>query len=292
MIIWIEFNVGFIGIVVGLISFDFCVGDGVVDFVAFEVIGVFDNFYVYLIIDENDFLVSVIDLVFDFENIQEGIYCIYGVFYIGQIFVFLGVNIFIDLLFDDCYDLIGQFVEINVVGVDGGVVFIDFGIGQDVISICQGDGEFNVIIFFNSLIVVGVNYIYVLMNDVGIIFGFVLGGNQFDFEIFGIGVVRIYGIFYMGNLLVGLGQVVINIQFFDGCVDFLDNFVIVLRDVFEGGSFIIGIGEIDILVCFGLMDGMVEFVIISGFFNSYFYLFMDVNNIVIDMVEGNSFNFV
>lgn len=290
-IIRVEPNAGSIGTVAGPISLDLCVGDGVADSVAFEVTGASDNPYAYLITDENDFLVSAIDSVFDFENIQEGTYRIYGVSYTGQISVLPGANIFIDPLSDDCYDLTGQFVEINAVGVDGGVIFTDLGIGQDVISICQGDGEPNVITFSNSSTATGANYTYALTNDAGIILGFVPGGNQFDFETSGSGAARIYGISYTGNLLAGPGQVVTNIQLSDGCADLSDNFVTVLRDAPEGGSLTTGGGETDLLVCLGPTDGTVEFVTTSGSFNSYLYLLTDVNNIVIDTIESSSFNF-
>jgi ribose 5-phosphate isomerase len=287
----LEPDAGSIGTVAGPINLDLCVGDGIADSIAFEVTGATDNAYAYFITDENDFLVSAIDSVFDFENIQPDTYRIYGVSYTGQIAVLPGANIFIDPLSDDCYDLTGQFVEINAVGVDGGVVFTDFGVGEDVISICQGDGEPNVITFFNSSSAPGASYTYALTNEAGIILGFVPGGNQFDFETSGTGVARIWGISYTGNLLAGPGQVITDIQLSDGCADLSGNFITVLRDEPEGGSLTTGNGETDILVCLGPTDGTVDFVTTSSSFNSYLYLLTDESNIVIDTIEGSSFNF-
>ncbi|MEQ8702668.1 MAG: T9SS type A sorting domain-containing protein [Phaeodactylibacter sp.] len=287
----VEPNAGTIGTVAGPVNLDLCVGDGIADSIAFEVTGASDNAYGYLITDENDFLVSAIDSVFNFENIQGGTYRVYGVSYTGQIAVLPGANIFIDPLSDDCYDLTGQFVEINAEGVDGGVVFTDFGVGQDVISICQGDGEPNVITFFNSTTATDANYIYALTNEAGIILGFVPGGNQFDFETSGTGVAQIWGISYTGNLLAGPGLGITDIQLSDGCASLSDNFITVLRDEPEGGSLTTGTGETDILVCLGPTDGTVDFVTTSGSFNSYLYLLTDESNIVIDTIEGSSFNF-
>lgn len=287
----LEPDAGTIGTEAGPISLDLCVGDGVPDSVVFEVTGATDNPYAFLITDENDFLVSSIGAAFDFENIQPGSYRIYGLSYTGQISVLPGANIFTDPLTDDCFDLTGQFVEINAEGVNGGTVFTDLGLGLDVISVCQGDGEPNVITFFNSSSAPDANYTYALTNENGIILGFVPGGNMFDFETSGTGVAQIWGISYTGSLLAGPGQAITEAQLSDGCFDLSDNFITVLRDQPEGGSLTTGTGETDLLVCLGPTDGTVDFVSTSTSFNSYLYLLTDEDNIVIDTIESSSFNF-
>ena len=287
----LEPDAGSIGTTAGPINLDLCVGDGIADSVAFEAIGASDNPYAYLITDENDFLVSEIGAVFDFENIQAGTYRVYGVSYTGQISVLPGANIFLDPLSNDCYDITGQFVEINAQGVDGGVVFTDLGVGADVISICQGDDEPDVITFFNSSNAADASYTYALTNEAGIILGFVPGGDQFDFEESGTGIAQIWGISYTGNLLAGPGQVITDTPLSDGCADLSSNFITVLRDEPEGGSLTTGTGITDLLVCIGPSDGTVEFVTTSSSFNSYLYLLTDENNVVIDTIESSSFNF-
>lgn len=92
-------------------------------------------FYLYLIIDIDNYILDIfVDGIYDFENILVGVSWIWGFFYIGELFVFLGSNVGIDMLSEDCWDFFGNFIMVNWVEVlILGELMVECIVGLDVI---------------------------------------------------------------------------------------------------------------------------------------------------------------
>ncbi|MDV7396705.1 hypothetical protein RZS08_35235, partial [Arthrospira platensis SPKY1] len=135
--------------------------DGNPDIVEFVVDGASISNYLFLITDENDFLIGALDMAFfDFNNIVPGTYRVYGLAFTGSPIVIPGDNIFDVNLSSDCFDLTDNFLEINAIGVDGATIFTSAGVGVDLLNLCVGDGEPNVIQFFTTTSAGDADYVF------------------------------------------------------------------------------------------------------------------------------------
>lgn len=282
-------DAGVIGTIDGPVSLELCVGDGAPDEVTFTVIGATPNPGALLITDENDFIVSSISGVFDFEGIVPGIYRVYNISYTGNITILPGANLFDDVLSDGCFDVTDQFVEINAIGVDGGIILTEPEAPGDQLSICPGDGVSDLVQFISSS-ATNADYTFALTNENDVILGFLPNG-EFDFDLAGTGISKIWGISYTGNLLLNIGQNINNGAVSDGCFDLADNVITILRDQPEGGMVMTAAGETETLVCLGPTDGTVAFATSSTSVNAYTYLLASSGGIIIDVIDGDSYNF-
>gem|GEM_PF-378478 len=116
--------------------------------------------------------------------------------------------------------------------IDGGVLSLSTGGTEATILI---DGIADVLSFTSSGENDKVKYTYVVTDSDGVILG-IPSGNSVDFDPPGVGLCRVYGVAYNGDLLISVGdnflrhQIVIS----DDCFDVSDNFLTVNR--LEAGS--------------------------------------------------------
>jgi len=285
-------DAGQIGTLAGPVNLEICVGDGVADSITFVVDGASDNDYLFLVTDENDFLISGLnDPTFNFDNAIAGTFRIYGLAYTGQPVVFPGDNIFNVSLSTDCYDLTGNFVEIVATGVDGATIFSGEGVGVDLINLCVGDGVADNLEFFTTTGALAASYTFAITNENNVVIGFLPPSNSFNFELAGMGVAKVWGISYTGNLLLTVGQVITNVLLSDGCSNLSDNVITIVRDFPEGGQVATEDGENDILVCLGPSDGMVSFITTSTAINAYVYLLTGLDNVILDIYTDATIDF-
>ncbi|MCB0594279.1 MAG: T9SS type A sorting domain-containing protein, partial [Phaeodactylibacter sp.] len=283
---------GEIGTLAGPISLDICVGDGVPDSITFIADGASGNSYLFVVTDENDFIISALDdPVFDFDNAVSGTYHVYGLAYTGQPVVVPGDDLFGVDLSTDCYDLTNNFVEIVATGVDGATIFTSMGVGVDLINLCVGDGVADSLEFFTTTNALSAGYAFAITNENDVVIGFLPASNIFNFELAGMGVAKVWGISYTGNLTVNVGQVITEVQLSDGCNTLSENVITIIRDFPEGGQVATDEGETDILVCLGPDDGIVNFTTTSTAINAYVYLLTDTNFIVLDIYDEATIDF-
>ncbi|MCB9295034.1 MAG: T9SS type A sorting domain-containing protein [Lewinellaceae bacterium] len=285
-------DAGEIGTEAGPVNLDICVGDGIADSVTFIVDGASDNPFIFVVTDENDFIISALDdATFDFDQALPGIYRIYGLSYTGQPSLVPGDNIFLVDLSTDCFDLTSNFVEINAIGVDGATIFTSLGVGQDLINLCVGDGVADNLEFFTTTSATSADYAFAITNENDVVIGFLPPDNTFNFELAGMGIAKVWGISYTGNLTLNVGQVITETTPADGCFAFSQNVITIVRDFPEGGQVATNDGESDILVCLGPSDGVVDFITTSTTINAYVYLLTDGNNIVLDVYTDSQIDF-
>ncbi|MCO6477298.1 MAG: hypothetical protein J5I94_11785, partial [Phaeodactylibacter sp.] len=283
---------GTIGTLAGPINLDICVGDAVPDSVTFIAIGASNNDYVFVVTDENDFIISALDSpTFNFGNALAGTYRVYGLAFTGQPITIPGDNLFQADLSTDCYDLTDNFVEITATGVDGATIFTNVGVGVNEISLCVGDGVADVLQFTTTTSALSASYTFAITNENDVVIGFLPASNSFNFELAGPGVAKVWGISYTGNLSLNVGQVITAGPLSDGCYDLSENVVTVVRDFPEGGMVSTADGEDDILVCITPGGGTVDFTNTSTAFNPYVYLLTDTNFVILDVYEDGAIDF-
>jgi ribose 5-phosphate isomerase len=271
--------------------FDICVGDNTADSIAFLVSGASANDYLYLITDTSDILIGAFaDPFFDFNNALGGGYRIYGLSYTGSVNLLPGDDIMEVDLSNDCFDLTDDFIQLNATSVDGGEIYTNFGIGEDLIYLCVGDGMPDVVTFTNTSGAPDAEYVFAITNEDGIVIGFV-PGDSFDFELAGAGIANIVGVSYTGNLTFNVGNNIFNDVLSDGCYDISENVISIVRDAPEGGLLTTDGGDTDLLVCLGPADGTVNFVSSSSAIVGYVYLLTDEDDIILDIYTDASIDF-
>lgn len=266
-----------------------CAGDGVSDLINFEVQGASNAPYLFLITDENNYLIGIsTQASFDFENAIAGIFRIYGLSYTGVFQLFPGDSIFGFIpASTGCFDFSDTFVEVNNVRVNGGSVFSDTQ--ETVFYTCPADGVPDVISFFNSSSAPDASYAFLFTNEDNIILGLTFQ-NSFNFDIAGIGVTRIWGVSFTGNFIANFGDNAAEVALSDECYDLSSNFLTVIRDVPAGGTVATSGGETEILICQGIDDPVVSVVNTSASMAAYTYVLTDAFNDILAIEPSGEFD--
>jgi len=128
-------------------------------------------------------------------------------------------------LTDDCFDLSDNFISVIRDMPDGGTVqTID---GATEVTTIAGDG-IDDIIEFESLGTSNSNFAYVITDDQNNILGIPPGNSQ-NFEGAGVGICRVWGLSYTGNILVGMGDNAATATLTDDCFSLSSNYIEVNR---------------------------------------------------------------
>ncbi len=203
-----------------------CVGDGIPDVLTFTNSSSSNLNYVYVITDDNNIILGVPpgDMQ-DFDGAGVATCRVWGLSYSGNITAMPGDDAAAVPLTDDCYELSSNFIEVIRTMPDGATVETDSG--EVVIEICVGDGEDDIVFFENSS-TSNSNYQYVITDENNIILGLPAGNSQ-NFEGAGIGVCRVWGLSYTGNITAMAGDDAAAVPLTDDCYELSSNFIEVNR---------------------------------------------------------------
>ena len=268
-----------------------CAGDGSDDIYTFEHTTSSLSAYRYIITDDQNNILGIPPgNSQNFEGAGSGICRVWGVSYSGALVAQPGDNAAAVALANSCFELSANFIEINRTGVDGGeVTTVD---GETSIYTCPGDGVADAVSFNVMTYEPGANR-QIVVTDADLN---VLGlppGNTVDFEGAGVGECWVWSLSYTGNLQLSMGDNVADVTVLaDGCFHLSDNFVVVNREVPEGGTVATIDGEttVNVVAGDGIAD-MVEFAS-SGTSNSNFtYVITDDQNNILGIPPGNSQDF-
>ena len=266
-----------------------CAGDGIPDPITFEVTGASNAPFLFLITDENNYLIGIsTQPAFDFENAIAGIFRVHGLSYTGVFQLFPGDSIFGPIpASTGCYDFSDNFVEVTNVRVNGGSVFSDPA--QTVFYTCPADGVPDSIFFFNNSNAPGASYAYVFTNENNSILGLTFQ-NSFDFDGAGIGVTRIWGVSFTGTFTGNFADIITNVSLSDECYSLSNNFLTIIRDVPNGGAVATTEGETEILICQGLDDGLVIVENTSTSLAAYTYVLTNEFNDILAIDGSGAFD--
>lgn len=190
-----------------------CLNEGGAAVVNFRNISPINTDYIYLITDTNNRIVEVNTKGFsDFSNAIVGDRLVYGLAYTGRLTASPGMKIN-DLLATGCFTLSDNALEINVSRVDGGNIFTDEF--MSFYRFTTDDTSANMLQFSNS----GssdADFAYVLTDAQNRVIQF-LAEPTFDFEGLAVGVYRVWGFSYSGEILLSEGHSIFGAPFSDGC---------------------------------------------------------------------------
>lgn len=267
-----------------------CVGDAFADVVKLNVEGASNSQYAYLITDENDVLINVINVPeFDFNAANGGICRIYGLAYTGEIIIVPGDNIFAGPATSDCFSITDNFITLNRINVDGNIISTSDG-ATDLVYVCSGDGVADPITFENGNDDPQVTYQYLLTTPTNIILGPVNNGTV-DVEGSPFDTIRIWGVAYLGNPSLPIGMDVTTAMLSDSCYDVSDNFITIINDLPEGGMASSVDGQDAVRVCIGAGSGVESFTNTSTSLSAYTYLITDLDLEILGVAEDSTFDF-
>jgi hypothetical protein len=266
-----------------------CPGDGIPDPFRFDSTGTTLNNFNYVVTDTNNvvFFVAFTDRI-DFNQLSEGTCRVYGLGYNGIIIAEPGDVAGVDQLASQCNTLSPNFVTVTKQLPAGGTVTtVD---GETEVSVCSQDGNPDIIEAL-SFDAEGNNFTFLITDENNVILE-VLAGSSFDFDASPFGVCRIWGLSYLGGLLAVAGADVGAGGLASACSDLSDNFITVTREDIIGGRISLIGGNDEITTCPN--DGNADVLIFNstGATGSNFqYVVTDTNDVVLELVEGNSFDF-
>jgi Secretion system C-terminal sorting domain len=272
----------------GRTSATLCTQDGYDDALTFRRTTNSRAAYRYLITDDKNNILSIQQDRQNFEGVPGGICRVWGLSFTGNLMAQVGQNAATATLASNCWDLSDNFVEINRTNVDGGEVRLASG-GTRIATI-PNDGIADVVTVAHTT-TSPFRYAYIVTDDQDRVLG-LPPGNSVNVEGAGPGLCRIWGISYMGNLTISLGDRLGTKALSTGCFDLSRNFVETVRNPVDGGNVAMPNGLTTRYTCPG--DGkpdIVRFVNTSVTAGArYRYLVTDANNIILALPPANEAN--
>jgi hypothetical protein len=266
-----------------------CPGDAIPDPFRFDSTGTSLENFNYVVTDTNNVVlfVAFTDRI-DFEQLPEGVCRVHGLGYSGIIIAEAGDVAGVDQLASECSALSPNFVTVIKQLPDGGTVATTDGDTE--VTVCSMDGNPDLVEVISSN-ASGAGFVYLVTDENNIVLE-ILDGNSFDFDAAPFGVCRIWGLSFQGDLLVEVGADAGAGQLSSACSDLSDNFVTVTREDVVGGTISLNGGLDAITTCPN--DGnadIISFNSIGATGANFQYVVTDTNNVVLALVEGDSFDF-
>ena len=226
-----------------------CSQDGIPDIVEVVSFGAEGENFVYLITDNNNIVLEILDgNAFDFDAAPFGVCRIWGLAYQGDLLVEPGADAGAVQLATACADLSDNFVTVTREDVIGGTISLNGGL--DAITTCPGDGNAD-ITSFNSIGATGTGFQYVVTDTNNVVLA-LAEGNSFDFETAGLGISRVWGFAFAGEVTVAVGDTLTDTELANGCSALTDNFITINRVVPVSGAVSLADGSTSVDVCSGV----------------------------------------
>ena len=266
-----------------------CVGDGVPDELSVITTGNTGENFAFVITDDNNNILEVTGAgSIDFEGAGPGVCRIWGLSYFGNLLAGSGDPLQNTMLADRCFDLTDSFLAVDRKVIDGGSVSL--ADGNSFISVCVNDGQPDEITLTNTS-AAAENYTYLVTNDADELLDISTTG-VIDFDAAPGGDCRVYGVSFIGNLLVEEGQNVTEAPIADFCFELSDNFVSVNRIEVSGGQVAFADGSSVAYTCPG--DGnsdLLSYNISGAFGDSIVFLITDEDNEILAVNSTDSQDF-
>ncbi len=265
-----------------------CPGNGQPDIVQMETTGTSTGAYVYVVTDTNNVIEAVTDQsIIDFEDAGEGVSRIWGLAYTGNLLANVGDNAAEVPLSDECFNLSDTYVTVVREIPDGGTVSTVEG--DTSIFLCPDDEESDLVRFSTTSTHMG-SYAYLVTDTANLIVA-VVEGDAFDFSDYPVGFYRVWGLAYRGNLTAMIGDDAANTPLADDCFELSANFIDINRVQPAGGTVATTEGDTEVNICPG--DGNPDVLRFSsdGTSGQYAYLVTDEMNVILAVVETDSFDF-
>ncbi len=178
----------------------------------------------------------------------------------------------------------------------GGMVELASG-GTDTTIIVDGQSDF--IVFSTDVIPNEFQFTYVVTDDQGIILG-IPPGNTVDFDPAGIGNCRVYGLSYSGELLIEIGDSLLedDLIISDDCFDLSSNNLTIIRieevdpcENVSGGTVELAQGGLSTTIIIDGMADIIEFASDAATGGSFTYVVTDSEGNILGIPDGNVVDF-
>jgi len=266
-----------------------CVGDGTADVVSFMHTTSSSASYAYVITDTDGVILGLPSgNSQDFDGAGAGTCLVWGLSYTGNITAAVGDTATSIALSDGCFALSSNFISVIRDMPMGGTVAMPNGNTERLV--CVGDGNPDVVTFTHTTSS-NLNYTYVITDDNNMILGLPPGNSQ-DFDGAGLGVCRVWGLSYAGNITAMVGDDAAAVALADGCFELSSNFIEITRTEPDGGEVESTDGEDEYLICVG--DGnpdVISFTHTTTSDASYAYVVTDLDGTILGLPPGNSQDF-
>jgi len=189
----------------------------------------------------------------------------------------------------DCFKWVSSSIEINMVIPNGGKLTTNTG--DTLIFTCPGDRLPDRITFDAIEHSLKSNYHVVVVNEKNKIVANAERLNFIDFERFGPGTCRAYGVAYTGTLNLPVDSSFSKIMS-DDCYDLSDNFLIIVKAIAKGGSVFVNGGLSTYYVCPGIdSTRKINFERKNNSNSLYQYVLTTENGVILDFVISDSLSF-
>lgn len=266
-----------------------CPQDGNPDIINFTNTNTSNSNFAYAITDENNNILAIeTSNSFDFDGAPAGNCLVWGFSYTGTITAEAGESVFSTQFSEGCWLISPNAISVVRDTPAGGTVATPSG--ETEVYVCLNDGISDFVGFTNTSNS-NAKYTYVVTDDQNNILG--LPPTPFlDFAGAGVGVCRVWGLSYTGELTAGMGDNAATTTLSDNCFELSSNFITVTRNEVDGGEISTPSGDIFVEVC--TLDGtpdIVEFTNTSTTSANYVYAITDDNNNLLTTTANTSFDF-
>jgi hypothetical protein len=171
--------------------------------------------------------------IIPFQSFGPGEYRIYGFNYTGMSLVGINQNINTTLLATGCGALSTNFITVIYVDPDGGMVTTAADETEVEVEIVGTGTDATAIVSFMTTSDSLDNFVYLVTNEDTMLLA-ISESATIDFGLSGVGVCRVWGLAYTGEIIAGLNDDALTTVLTDGCFALSDNFVTVTRVDEEG----------------------------------------------------------
>jgi len=221
----------------------------------------------------------------DFSELGPGAYRVYGLFFKGNLLAEPGMSLDTARLSDYCYGTSRNFVPINTQEPEAGMISDLNGLGTR--FICPDDQP-DLIAFEQTEIVGSFTYAITDTNDVVVA---IPDSNSYDFNTLEQETSRVYGIAYIGNLSLNVGDTISpSATLSDACFDISDNFLEVIQTSPDAGTVQRTNGETAALLCPG-EEATLALESLNAAPTPFTLVLTDGDDVVIEVLESNTVDF-
>lgn len=242
----------------------------------------------FVVIDANDIIVYIgLNGNINFENFPTGTYRVYSFSFLGAIIGDVGENLFQTALGSVCYRLTSNFITVTNEAPAGGDITSNLGVGP--LFVCVGDEEPDLLTFSNNSS--GTQYAYLITDTNNVILAISLDG-QINFEPTGDGIVRVWGISFLGNLIAEVGDDIDQDNLSSACYDLSDDFIRVHKLYPDAGQIFLPDGSVSLLVCnTDVVGAPLVFTSQNAAPNPYVYMLTTESGTILSILPSNTLDF-
>ncbi|GAB5552509.1 MAG: hypothetical protein Sapg2KO_21000 [Saprospiraceae bacterium] len=247
------------------------------------------NNYTYFLTNTNNEIIAGtgIDASFDFDQINLDTIRVWGTAYTGALNIMaLGGSKIDELIVSDaCYDISENFLTvIKSLPLAGQLTFNDGSIESNFCS-----QESNRTVTFSATNQNSENYTYLITDQLNVIQA-ISSENSFDFNNFDLGLYRIWGLAYAGNLTAQIGDFAPEASLSDACFALTAQALTIQIDALDGGTLMLSNGETNYYICEQLDEVVLNLADNQATGDNFIYLVVAPNQEILALSESPQFN--